>query len=345
MNTRAPCAVTSEKMTIHPTTPSEDPRPEAQVAERPVGRTAASSTAAMHAPPGSTTDFATFLRCAIRARGVTLTELAEQLRAQGRGVSKATLSHWQSGRSQPDPSRSIGALTALETILVMQPGELVSRLSAPRARGRTVKDVHAGADIEVPEQFVDALAALGFDEPNSIPHSRMAHELLELDSSRMHQTFTYHSVIRATADGIARVPIIVEFETERPAHPPVMESHMGCRVGKRYVDEERSVFGMAVESLAPVQRGSLLLMSYGYWVPMDAEQLTSAHHSIPRRASEVVVEVAFTGPRTPCGLHTFRRDSDGDEVESPAQLDGRHRVQAAATGFGPGTIGVRWQWC
>lgn len=238
----------------------------------------------------------------------------------------------------------MGTLTALETILVMQPGELVSRLAAPRARGRTVKDVYAGADIEVPGHFVDALAALGFDEPNSIPHSRMAHELLEIDSSRAHQSFTYHSVIRAAADGIARIPVIAEFATERPAHPPVMESHMGCRVGKRYIDEERSVFGMAVESPGPVQRGSLLLMSYGYWVPLDAQQLTSARHSIPRRASEVIVEVAFTGPRTPFGLHTFRQGADGDEVESPARLDGRRRVQAAATGFGPGTVGVRWQW-
>ena len=47
-------------------------------------------------------EFADVLRAAIQARGLGLERIRERLLAHGVSVSMATLSYWQSGRSQPE---------------------------------------------------------------------------------------------------------------------------------------------------------------------------------------------------------------------------------------------------
>ena len=288
--------------------------------------------------------FPTFLRTTIKERGVSLTVLAEQLRAQGRGVSKSTLSHWQSGRSYPDPQRSLGTLTALEDILGLDPGALIDRLQAPRRRGRSVPDFETGDDIPVPEVFREGLLALGFEGPRQIPHTRVVHELLEVDSSRAVQRFTFHVLVRARADGIVRLPALFSFEDEHLESAPPMFAMSGCRIGTTFEDDKNCIYGMAVEAEGFVQTGTLVFFSYGYIVPVDAQRLQGVFHSVPHRASELVVEAAFRGPDLPLGLRTFRDPHDGEEVEVPAQLDGRGHIQSAAMNFGPGAVGIRWRW-
>lgn len=73
--------------------------------------------------------FAVSLRAAIRARGLGLERIRYRLRARGTPVSLATLSHWQSGRCQPERPESLAALAALEEILEVPRGSLTGLLA------------------------------------------------------------------------------------------------------------------------------------------------------------------------------------------------------------------------
>jgi hypothetical protein len=63
---------------------------------------------------GPASPFAGALRAAIQASGLSLDRLQHRLRERGVTISVATLSYWQSGRSQPQRSQSLVALRHLE---------------------------------------------------------------------------------------------------------------------------------------------------------------------------------------------------------------------------------------
>ena len=68
--------------------------------------------------------FADVLRTAIEVRGLGLERIRDRLDAQGISLSVATLSYWQSGRSQPGRKQSIAALPHLEQLLALDQGSL-----------------------------------------------------------------------------------------------------------------------------------------------------------------------------------------------------------------------------
>ncbi|MFC7614747.1 hypothetical protein ACFQV2_15660 [Actinokineospora soli] len=78
--------------------------------------------------------FATALREAIAAAGVTLDRLAAELRGRGTPVSLATLSYWCSGRSRPERAGSLAALAELEGLLGLPANGLRRLLPERRPR-------------------------------------------------------------------------------------------------------------------------------------------------------------------------------------------------------------------
>ncbi|QWF81803.1 transcriptional regulator [Amycolatopsis sp. CA-230715] len=81
----------------------------------------------------STGPFADALRAAIEARGLGLERIRYRLRTQGVSISLATLSHWQSGRCQPDRrTGSMIALSHLEAVLRVPPNSLARLLTTSR---------------------------------------------------------------------------------------------------------------------------------------------------------------------------------------------------------------------
>lgn len=76
------------------------------------------------------------LRAAIRARGLGLERIRYRLRGRGVSISLATLSHWQSGRCQPERPESLRALEHIEHVLEVPPGSLRHLLDPSRNRTR-----------------------------------------------------------------------------------------------------------------------------------------------------------------------------------------------------------------
>lgn len=69
-------------------------------------------------------EFATVLRAAITASGMSLAQIVENLAERDTKVTQAALSYWQSGRSLPRRQRSRKALVELEQILDLSEGTL-----------------------------------------------------------------------------------------------------------------------------------------------------------------------------------------------------------------------------
>lgn len=80
-------------------------------------------------------NFAHALDESIEARALTLGQLQQEVALHGVPLSVATLSYWRSGARRPDANRSAAALLAIEDVLGLAPGELVSYL--PGRSGRT----------------------------------------------------------------------------------------------------------------------------------------------------------------------------------------------------------------
>ncbi|OQO89593.1 hypothetical protein [Saccharomonospora piscinae] len=83
----------------------------------------------------SATVFADTLRSAIFTSGLSLDRIQVRLQERGVPVSVTALSYWQSGKRQPERQRSLHAVLALEQILDVPTGSLLSLLPPPRPRG------------------------------------------------------------------------------------------------------------------------------------------------------------------------------------------------------------------
>ena len=81
--------------------------------------------------PATADSFAGALRRAIVDSGLGLERLQARLLARGVRLSTATLSYWQSGRSEPGRRSSLAALAHLEEVLKVPPGSLAAHLAKP----------------------------------------------------------------------------------------------------------------------------------------------------------------------------------------------------------------------
>lgn len=81
------------------------------------------------------TEFSEALRGAISDSGLSLDRIQARLQACGVPVSVTSLSYWQSGKRQPERQRSLRAVLALEQILSVPTGSLLTLLPPPRPRG------------------------------------------------------------------------------------------------------------------------------------------------------------------------------------------------------------------
>ncbi len=93
----------------------------------------------MHTTRGDTmsgaTKFSEALRSAISSSGLSLDRIQIRLQERGVPVSVTALSYWQSGKRQPERQQSLRAILALEQILDVPTGSLLSLLPPPRPRG------------------------------------------------------------------------------------------------------------------------------------------------------------------------------------------------------------------
>ena len=146
--------------------------------------------------------FSDALRTAIASSGRSLESLRRRLAERGTPVSIATLSYWQSGRSQPQRGSSLRAVLHLEELLQLPHGHLLDRIGPRRRPFLPQREVTAvGLPVDHPDAEL-ALADLGFGANPGLVDVTI-HDTLDVDDQGVERVRTIRNVVRAVQAGRA----------------------------------------------------------------------------------------------------------------------------------------------
>jgi hypothetical protein len=286
------------------------------------------------------TTFPEAFAAALAHRGVSLSWLHQRLVERGHPVSPAALSYWRSGRSQPERRTSREALGEIERLLRVAPGALTSTLGpsrrpGPRPGEKTVQELFAGTP-----GVQDALAALGFEGLYDELAEQLRHITVDVDSAGNATTVLVRAIMQARHDGARRTPLIVTLDDtgRAPRFVPVA----GCEIGRRRTDLASGVFAAELLLDRPLAHRETSMFELCVELPSPSSE-TWFDHFAARRIGELLVWVRFDPSRRPARVERYTRVDGSEESEVLPMGDGTG-AHALARGFGPGILGIRWEW-
>lgn len=295
--------------------------------------------------------FASELRRAIKASGLSLDRIQYRLRNRGAAVSITALSYWQSGKRQPERARSISAVRALEQILDRPDGSLVNLLPPPRPRGPARRSgVLAPAGTvrfarEVLRPLLERLdAAAVLDEHLNLQLAGL-HDRCEIAADGGQRTVTSRAVFEANADDQRRW-LLVYAHDDAGTPPPVPYALRNCTVGRTAIDRRHGI--MAAELLfdRAAHRGETYLIEYllAYAGPPFPRCGNTRWREFRRPVREYLLEVQFGVARQPARCWQYQSmGSNGSGTRRELTVDGSGGVHAVALDFGPGVFGIAWE--
>jgi transcriptional regulator with XRE-family HTH domain len=293
----------------------------------------------------TTGPFCAALREAIRARGLTLDRIQAKLGEAGTPVSLAALSHWQSGRSQPEREASLAALGVLERILGLRPAALAALLEEPRPRGRR----SAAAGYAIAEIYHDKSAVIealrdidpvwSGDVVRVSMHDRVvvgADGLIHCQSNRL--------LLRATVNGPDR--ILALYNADEGENTLTITPVRGCSLGQVVTDHRSGLVAAELLFGHPLRLGEFHVMEHRLDFSEPFIRDVESTRRFPQPLREYVLEVEFAAARTPsrCVQITSPAIDSEDYTERMVSLDEYGRATAVALDFGPGQFGIRWAW-
>ncbi|WP_245823030.1 XRE family transcriptional regulator [Brachybacterium avium] len=193
------------------------------------------------------------------------------------------------------------------------------------------------------EVFSEALQALGFTSAVTYAHERVFHQLATIDSSRNVQQFEFRLLVRALESGDCRLPAVYVLDPTEPNIAPRFTPLEGCSIGRRVIWPERRAYGVELVVDGHLDAGQVAAFAYRVELTARATDMSAVVYSLPRRANDVLLEVEFRGGLRPMECERYQR-TDSGESTSAVRLDRRDRLQVSEARFGPGTLGLRWEW-
>lgn len=280
--------------------------------------------------------FASRLRDAVNARGISLRRLQQRLRDRGIDISVATLSQWQSGVRRPGGGGSLDAVHELEDLLGLDDGDL-SGLIAPSRR--------VTPDDNVPFAYLIGLDVNEVTDEGAFRQlsERSATAMTWVDAQGRIARNTLRNVWQVRIDGIPAVPTFITIEPEE-TRPPELRPLIGCELTDIVSDMDQRIIRMVLRSRGPMLRGDLLLTE---WETADHEYVDGAMSEVQgygavRRISQAGVLIHFDPEMLPTRCWATIQ-SEGSERVVPLRL-----VDGCAShiefDFGPGTILIDWEW-
>ncbi|CRK56105.1 hypothetical protein [Alloactinosynnema sp. L-07] len=269
--------------------------------------------------------------------------ICERLRERGTPVSVATLSYWQSGRSQPERAASLAAVEQLEQLLNLRTGDLLGMLSAPRPRGRSVnrEAIDVAALWPEPEAVHSALANVDTSWDTRLSRVSL-HDRIVIGPDGTEQTQSIRQVLRAEEDGVDRWVVI--YEVDEPGGPmPLIRPVWNCSLGTVNVDQATGLLVTELVFPHPLARGESILTEHALDNP-PGQPLSVQHERRCRLlVRELLLEVRFDRAALPARIVQYSVIADHERVKT-LSLDAEGSVHALATDFGPGRYGIRWEW-
>jgi hypothetical protein len=277
---------------------------------------------------------------ALSRRGVSLAWLHHRLVERGHPVSPAALSYWRSGRSQPERGTSRDALVEIEHLLRVTPGELLSRLGpsrrpGPRPAEHTLRDLFS----ENPG-MERALGELGFEGLYDELVEQVRHLVMDVDRDGRISRIQVRAVMQARRDGARRTPLVMT--TDERGRVPRFQAVAGCAIGRWAVDEESGVYAAELMIDRALAKGETSPYELAIELAEPFAE-TWVDHYAARRLTELLVWVRFDAGRVPSYVERYTVEG-GEERRERLELGDGASAHALARGFGPGVLGIRWDW-
>jgi transcriptional regulator with XRE-family HTH domain len=303
-------------------------------------------------PPGGTytniiaaLPFHVALREAIHARGLSLERIQAKLAAAGTPVSMATLSHWQSGRSQPERTGSLEALASLEDVLHIAPGTMAALLPPPRRRGRRRDPLRFAQLYQDEASIARALDEGEFAQAGGETLTDLSrHDRIEVGSDGRIRRLWSRRVMRALEDGADRIMTL--YRAEEGASAPTIRAVRGCTVGRVVTVPQANAVVAELLFGRELRRGEFAVMEHEveFAAPYLADTSWEKYFDRPMR--EYVVEIQFSATRLPARCVQFSKPTAGEGrfVERSVHLDSFDRLTAAALDLSVSCFGLRWAW-
>lgn len=289
-------------------------------------------------------DLAPALRSAIEDAGLSLRALRDALATSGHRVSTAALSSWQSGSRAPTSEASLAAVEALEVILGTEPGRLRDAVGPRRRGGRRPRYDDLGLHMPPTSAAAIALERLGFVTEEDTPHELVVVQTLGLDARSPWATLDFDILVRALRTGPVRLPSVHTFDHDEVAVPPQIIPLRGCRIGPELSMPEARTFGTALVLDDDSQAGDTRFCSYRVRWRADPRATRRVTYSVSRPVEEILVQADFAGGLSPVGTTRFVSFAEDGDERDRVPMNASHRVQTTAHGFGPGVIGLAWDW-
>jgi hypothetical protein len=277
---------------------------------------------------------------ALARRRVSLAWLHQRLNERGRPVSVTALSYWRSGRSQPERGTSLDALDEIERLLGVAAGSLSrligpSRRPGPKQPEMTPEEVFAATP-----GIQSTLSGLGFVGLYDELTEHIRHLTVDVDASGRMAGVQVRTMVRARRDGARRSPVIVALDDAGRA--PTFTPVAGCAIGRQHVDHETPVYGTELLLDRELAQGETHMFEVHVTFPEPSADCWMDHFAA-RRLAELLIWVRFDPTCLPARVERYTQLDDGEDSEALA-IGGGTSAHTMERGFGPGVLGLRWEW-
>ncbi len=303
-----------------------------------------------HAGPdtdgGARTAFASALRAAIGASGLSLDRIQARLRARGATVSVTALSYWQSGKRQPERAGSLSAVRVLEEILDVPDGALLGLLPPPRPRGASRRDRAGEEPLTFTREILQPLlervgAPDALDQQHQLKLIGL-HDRCDIAADGGQLSVTSRAVFQSGADGQDRW-LLVYAQGDATAVPD-LQPVRNCRVGRAEVDDDHGILVAELLFDRALERGETHLIEYTLRNsgPPYPQCRATHYREFRRPVREYLLEIRFDPTAVPARCWQYANATDEAPARRRLRLDSGNGVHAIALDFGPGIFGIGW---
>jgi hypothetical protein len=254
-----------------------------------------------------------------------------------------TLSYWRSGQRQPEKPTSLDAVGEIEELLGLDAGDLLGRIGPSRRPGPPSPRVEDGGSAPPAVGVPDALRELGLSDVGQEMHGVATQVTLDVNADGQMTRQGVRTLLRASAAGAQRWFHVV-FAEEPVAEPLVLDRATGVEVGRQFTRPEVGLFLWELHLPRPLDVGETVLIETDTNLGNLGNHDTSYFHHLDRRTPDTVIWVRFDPRRQPRRCVETQQVLDGPAVETPVRLDGLHAAHVAVRSFGPGRVGLTWEW-
>ena len=294
----------------------------------------------MPGPDARPRTFATTFDEALTASGITVAELRSRLEARGHKVAPSTLGYWRSGQRQPERAESLDAVAEIEALLRVQPGSLLRAIGASRRTGPPIPQADVSDLPSMPPAMTEALAWLELDSLRPGHIEEALDITADFDRHGHWARMTTRSRLRATTDCVSRSTAYCLGPPE--STPDDFTFDVGGRLGRTVCLPEHGIFLAELLLERPLDAGETAMVEYSF--TFSGEDDPDFGTFAPNRMSHVSVWARFSPERTPRRAWRYTQRVGYDDELTQVDIKGTTSLHHALRGFGPGLMGVRWEW-